>query len=302
MDTLIAMRSFIRVVETGSFSAVAKELNTNQATISKRVAALESELGSHLLVRGSRAHKLTETGQSYYERVVNILSEIEEAESEARSMTATPKGKLRVTVPTMFGGLYIAPVISTFLDTYPNIHLDLIFNEKMLHLVEEGIDLAIRLGDLKDSSMIAKQLGYDDLIIVASPTYLQNYSTPNHPRELKQHNCLVYSLSPKGTVWNFSNQKSDASVQITGNFQCDNGFGLMEMLLADAGIALMPSWLVTSYISSGKLTHILKDYYKRYPINAVYPANNYMPLKTKYFLDFMEKTIKNDPILSKKNK
>lgn len=298
MDTLNAMHSFVRVVETGSFSAVAKEQNTNQATISKRVAALESELGSRLLVRGSRIHKLTETGQSYYERVVNILDEIEEAESEARSLTTTPIGKLRVTVPTMFGSLYVAPVISEFLATYPKIQLDLKFNEKMLDLVEEGIDVAIRLGDLKDSSMIARRLGSDDLIIVASPTYLEKHSVPQHLNQLEKHNCLVYSLSTKGTVWHFSNQKPDASVQVSGNFQCDNGFGLIEMLLANAGIALMPSWLVGSYIASGQLVHILKDYYKRYPINAVYPMNRYMPLKTKCFMDFMERTIKTDPVLT----
>lgn len=300
MDTLIAMRSFVRVVETGSFSAVAKEQSTNQATISKRVAALESELGSRLLVRGSRIHKLTETGQSYYERVVNILHDIEEAESEARFLTAKPRGKLRVTVPTMFGSIYVAPVISEFLASYPEIHLDLKFNEKMLDLVEEGIDVAIRLGDLKDSSMIARKLGYDDLIIVASPTYLEKHSIPQHPSELEKHNCLIYSLSPKGTVWSFSNQKKDTAVHVTGNFQCDNGFGLMEMLLASAGIALMPSWLVASYVTSGQLVHILKDYYKRYPINAVYPMNRYVPLKTKCFMDFMAKTIKTDPVLSKK--
>lgn len=298
MDTLIAMRSFVRVVETGSFSSVAKEENTTQATISKRVAALESELGARLLVRGSRVHQLTETGQSYYERVVNILAEIEEAESEARSLTTTPRGKLRVTVPTMFGSLYVAPVISEFLATHPEIHLDLKFSERMLDLVEEGIDVAIRLGDLKDSSMIARRLGYDDLILVASPAYLKKHPIPQHPQDLKEHNCLVYTLSEKGTVWSFTNQPADSSVHATGNFQCDTGFGLMELLLANAGIAFMPAWSVASYIESGQLVHILKDYYRRYPINAVYPQNRYIPLKTKCFLDYMERTIKTDPVLN----
>lgn len=138
--------------------------------------------------------------------MINILAEIEQAESEARSPMTTPRGKLRVTVPTMFGCLYISPVIAKFLASYPEIELDLKFSERMLDLVEEGIDIAIRLGDLKDSSMIAKRLGYDDLIIVASPSYLKKHSIPQHPSELSQHNCLVYSLSEKGTVWSFSNQ------------------------------------------------------------------------------------------------
>lgn len=298
MDTLIAMRSFARVVETGSFSAVAKEQNTNQATISKRVAALESELGAKLLVRGSRVHKLTETGKGYYERVVNILHEIEEAESEARSLTARPRGKLRITVPIMFGSLYIAPVIPEFSATYPEINLDLRFNEKLVDLVEEGIDIAIRLGDLKDSSLIARRLGNDDLIVVASPAYLAQNSEPKHPDELKQHNCLLYSSGVKGDVWSFSSQNPEVVAQVNGNFQSNTGSGLKEMLLAGAGIAFMPTWSVAAYIKEGKLKHILKDYYRRYPINAVYSRDRYMPLKMKCFLDFMEKMIKTNPFLT----
>lgn len=298
MDTLIAMRSFARVVETGSFSAVAKEQNTNQATISKRVAALESELGAKLLVRGSRVHKLTETGKGYYERVINILHEIEEAESEASSLTARPRGKLRVTVPIMFGSLYIAPVIPEFLATYPEIDLDLKFSERFMDLVEEGVDIAIRLGDLKDSSLIARRLGNDDLIVVASPAYLAKNSEPKHLDELEQHNCLLYNSSVKGDIWSFSSHKPVVAVQVNGNFQSNTGSGLKEMLLAGAGIAFMPTWSVATYIKEGKLKHILKDNYRRYPINAVYSRDRYMPLKMKCFLDFMERIIKTNPNLS----
>lgn len=298
MDTLIAMRSFVRVVETGSFSTVAREQDTNQATISKRVAALEAELGTRLLVRGSRSHKLTEAGQSYYERAVNILNEIEEAESEARSLTSMPRGRLRITVPSLFGSLYVAPLISEFLATFPEIRLDMSFSEKMVNLVEENIEVAIRLGELKDSSMIARRLGSYKLIIVASPNYLKKHSEPQHPRELSKHNCLVYTLGSHGAVWSFTNQKADSSVNVSGNFQCDTGFGLMEMVLANAGIAFMPSWLVASHIESGQLIHILKNYFQSYPINAVYPQNRYISLKTKCFIDFMEKEIKTNPILS----
>lgn len=296
MDSVIAMRSFIRVVETGSFSAVARELNTNQATISKRIASLENKLGTKLLIRGSRDHTLTETGRTYFERVSNIIMEIDEAEAEASSLTATPKGHLKITVPTMFGSMYVAPVISEFLALYPEINLDIKFDENTVDLVREGIDLAIRLGDLQDSSMVAKRLGYDDLIMVASPQYLAKYSTPETLAQLAEHNCLIYSLSPKrGTVWTFT----DSSVEVTGNFQCDNGMGLMEMLLAHAGIALMPKWLVHDKLESGELVHILQSYFKRYPINAVFPKNRYTPLKIRSFMDFMEKTIKTDPVLSK---
>lgn len=300
MDSIVAMRSFIRVVETGSFSAVAREQNTNQATISKRIANLENRLGTKLLVRGSREHTLTETGKTYFERVSSILMEIDETEAEARSLTATPKGDLRVTVPTMFGNMYVAPVISEFLAMYPEINLDIKFDENMVDLVREAVDVAIRLGDLQDSSMVAKNLGHDELIIVATPDYLQMNSTPRVPIDLKDHNCLIYSLSPKrGTVWSFSDKSKVSEVEVTGNFQCDNGMGLMEMLLANAGIALMPKWMVNDEISSGKLIHIMKDYYKRYPISAVFPKNRYVPLKVRRFVEFLEKTFKTDPVLSK---
>lgn len=300
MDSIIAMRSFIRVVETGSFSAVAREQNTNQATISKRIASLEKKLGTRLLVRGSRRHSLTETGKTYFERVTNIVMEIDEAEAEARSLTAAPKGDLRITVPTMFGGMYVAPVISEFLATYPDINLDIKFDENMVDLVKEGIDVAIRLGDLQDSSMVAKNLGYDELIIVASPSYLSNHATLKSTEDLANHNCLIYSLSPKrGAVWVFSDKSETSSVEVTGNFQCDNGMGLKEMLMADAGIALMPKWLVDRELESGQLVHILKDSYKRYPISAVFPNNRYVPLKVRCFVAFMQKMIRTDPVLSK---
>lgn len=299
MDTILAMRAFVRVVETGSFSAVAKELDTTQATVSKRVAALEAELGVRLLVRGNRMHSLTETGQNYYERAVNILQELEEAEAQARSLIATPRGVLRVIVPSMFGSLYVAPVVPEFLATYPEIQLDLKFTEKMVDLVEGGIDVAIRLGDLKDSSLIAKPLGKDNLILVASPRYLAKHGEPQTTQQLNDHNCLIYSLSSKGTVWSFTDQPADTAVQATGNFQCDTGSGLMEMLLADAGISFMPYWLVEPYIASGKLVHILQPYHRRYPINAVYTQNRYVPLKTKSFLNFMTKTMRTDPVLSR---
>ncbi|AIW22856.1 LysR family transcriptional regulator [Vibrio coralliilyticus] len=300
MDSIVAIRSFIRVVETGSFSAVAKEQNTNQATISKRVAGLEKKLGTKLLVRGSRRHTLTEAGQAYFERVSHIVAAIDEAEAEARSLTATPKGHLKITVPTMFGSLYVAPIISEFLAAYPDIDLDIKFDENLVALVKEGIDVAIRLGDLQDSSMMAKTLGYDELIMVASPTYLERHPAPTRLEELNAHNCLIYSLSPKrGTVWTFNRTPGASEIPVSGNFQCDNGIGLKEMLLAHAGIALMPRWMVDKELRTGDLVHLLPDYAKRYPISAVFTNNQYVPLKVRVFLAFMETTIAADPVLSK---
>ena len=195
----------------------------------------------------------------------------------------------------MFGSLYIAPVLPDFLARHPDIQLDVRFSEKQLDLVEEGIDVAIRLGDLQDSSMIAKRLGSDDLIVVASPAYLDKHGTPGHPSELLQHNCLIYSLGARGNRWQFSGHPADTAVQVNGNFHCDTGFGLMEMLLAGAGVSLMPTWMVAPHIESGQLIRLLTGYHKRYPINAVYPGNAYVPLKTKSFLSFMANVMAADP-------
>ncbi|WP_425599122.1 substrate binding domain-containing protein [Vibrio coralliilyticus] len=225
---------------------------------------------------------------------------MDEAEAEARSLTATPKGHLKITVPTMFGSLYVAPVISEFLAAYPDIDLDIKFDENLVALVKEGIDVAIRLGDLQDSSMMAKTLGYDELIMVASPTYLERHPAPTRLEELNAHNCLIYSLSPKrGAVWTFNRTPGASEIPVSGNFQCENGIGLKEMLLAHAGIALMPRWMVDKELRTGDLVHLLPDYAKRYPISAVFTNNQYVPLKVRVFLAFMETTIAADPVLSK---
>lgn len=293
------MRSFVRVVETGSFTAVAKEQNTNQATISKRVASLEKQLGSLLLVRGGRTHVLTEVGKSYFQRALNILLAIDEAEAEARSVTANPKGVLRITAPSIFGGMYIAPTLPRFLNKYPRIQVDLVLEEKKTDLITEGIDVAIRLGELADSTLVAKKLGYHELIIVTSPEYLKSHSTPSTLKDLEQHNCLMYSLLPKkGTVWSLNTNSVAEDVEVSGNFQCDNGYGIKQMLLVNAGVALLPYWLVHNELKQGKLVRILKDYNKLYPINAVFPKSRYIPLKVRSFLDYLEEVVHLYPVIS----
>ncbi len=185
MDALRSMQSFVRIVETGSFTAVAKELNTTQATISKRLAALEKHLGVKLFVRGNRQHALTEAGKSYFQQVSRILDEIEQTEITTRSLTTTPRGHLRVSAPTMFGCMYLATPIARFLETYPDIKIDIKFDEKKIDLVKEGVDVAVRLGNLPDSSLVAKKLGRYQLIIVASPHYLNQHPCPSSLSELK---------------------------------------------------------------------------------------------------------------------
>lgn len=297
MSKLQAMRAFVRVVEAGSFSAAAHEQNTTQATISKRVSALEGMLGAQLLVRGSRDHSLTEVGRAYYERAVSILEDITEAEAEVNSGSNSPKGFLRVSAPLMFGTLFLSPLMPKFLERYPEIKLELLLSERKADLVAEGVDIAIRFSQLSDSSLIARYLGQDELIIVASPSYIAKHSEPRKLKELEGHNCLIYSLSPDLNKWSFTEPNRGSSVHIKGNFSCDNATGLLDMLLADAGICVMPRWYVAPYIESGQLVHLLQEYKKVLPMNAIYAQNRFVSSKMKCFLDFMSQAAKADPLL-----
>jgi len=294
MDKFLSMRAYVRVVETGSFSSTATEFNTTQATISKRVSALEGALGAQLLIRGSREHKLTEAGRSYYERASFILNELDEAESEVVGGEQSPKGFLRVSAPLMMGSLFLSPLIPSFLNLYPDISLELLLSERKADLVADGVDVAIRIGELSDSSMIARYLGQDELIIVASPLYISRYSEPKELKDLEGHNCMIYSLSPDLNRWSFSEPSLGASQQVQGNFQCDNATGLLDMLLADAGIALMPRWFVMPYIETGELVHLLPAYKKKMPIHAIYIQNRFVSTKLKCFLDFLSMEMKKE--------
>jgi DNA-binding transcriptional LysR family regulator len=299
MDKLEAMRSFVRVVQTGSFSVVAREENTSQATISKRVAALENSLGAKLLTRSSRNHTMTEIGQSYYERCLAILDDVEEAEEQVGSLTANPRGKLKVTAPVDFARLYIAPFIAEFLRTYPEIKIELKLDDKIVGLISEDIDIAVRVGQLVDSSLVANYLCKSPLIAVTTPRYIRAHEQPKHPDELQNHNCLVYSLSSKVNIWEFTHNGHKMAVQVNGNFQCDNGEAIIEVLLADMGIAYIPAWLAAPYIADGRLGQILIDYTMPLPINAVHTQKDFIPLKTRCFINFLKGKLEKNPLFNK---
>ena len=299
MDKFEAMRSFVRVVQTGSFSVVAREENTSQATVSKRVAALENFLGAKLLTRNSRNHTLTEVGQNYYERCLVILNEVDEAEEQVGSLTARPRGRLRVTAPIDFARLYIAPLIADFLRAYPEIKVDLKLDDKIVGLVSEDIDLAVRIGDLDDSSLIANRLGECPLIAVTTPRYLKMHGQISDPQELTQHNCLIYSLATRVNVWEFTHRENKLPIQVDGNFSCDNGEAIVEVLLADFGVAFIPAWLAAPHLAARRLTQILRNYTKPLPIYVIYPQKDFVPLKAKCFIEFLAIKMRENPLFNK---
>ncbi|WP_299794954.1 LysR family transcriptional regulator [uncultured Shewanella sp.] len=298
MDQLGAMRVFIRVVQTGSFSAAAREQNTSQATISKKVAALEAKLGIKLLTRSSRELSLTEAGNEYFDRSMAIIAELDEAEAIVRSQVASPKGTIRLTAPVVFGRLLLAPILPEFLSRYPEIKVDLALSDKHVDLISEGVDVAIRARQLEDSSLVARHLFDNPMFLVASSQYLEMQGEPTEPEALRRHNCLVYSLLKSVNIWHFRYNEKDISVPVNGNFQCDNGDAILEMVLKGGGLAQLPMWMVEEHLSAGRLKLVMPEYVVQpLPFNAIFPQSRYVPLKVRAFIDFIKLKLQQNPLV-----
>ncbi|ABV86231.1 LysR family transcriptional regulator [Shewanella pealeana] len=299
MDQIGAMKAFVRVVQTGSFSAAAREQSSTQATISKKVAALESLLGAKLLTRSSRELSLTEVGAVYFENCVAIIAELDEAQAQVRSQQASPKGILRVAAPVVFGCQFIAPILGEFLIRYPEIKVDLMLSDKHVDLVAEGVDLAIRAKQLEDSSLVARHLFDNPLITVASPEYLKRFTQPKEPQELRAHNCIVYSMLKSVNIWHFEQAKGGGdkiSVPVGGNCRCDNGEAILQLALDGVGIAQLPTWMVDKHINQGKLQRMMPNYLSHpLPFNAIYPQSRYVPLKVRCFIDYLKQCLAEEP-------
>lgn len=298
MDQLIAMRTFVKVVQTGNFSAAAREQNTSQANMSKRVSGLESLLGAKLLTRTSRELSLTEVGSEYYQKCLAILAELDEADAVIRSETASPKGTLKIAAPIAIARLVLAPLIKSFIEQYPEINIDLAASDSQVDLIAQGIDIAIRAKKLEDSSLVARHLFDNPMLLVASPDYIQQRGIPNVPDDLKQHNCIVYSLLTSINIWRFTKESKEGkkgkedqefSIAVKGNFQSSNGDTNLEVALTGLGIVQLPIWMVHEHLNSGRLVQVLSDYKAvSIPLNAIYPQNRYVPLKVRCFVDFLK--------------
>jgi DNA-binding transcriptional LysR family regulator len=296
MDQLSAMRAFVRVAETRSFSAAARSSGTTQATISKRIAALEEMLGVKLLIRSSREQALTEAGQDYFDRCLPILEAVDEAENLARSSTNNPRGLLRITASADFGRPVLMPLLRKFMRHYPDISIDLVLSNYSLDLIAGGIDIAIRAGHFEDSSLVAKPLGNMPLCLVAAPAYLEKHGRPKHPNELVDHECMLYSPAENPRRWYFKDKGKTISVIVNGRFQCDDGDIILDMVLSGNGMTILPYWMVYEQLDSGELALLLADFaMPPGDIKMVYPDRKHLPLKTRYFLDFMAEQGKEHP-------
>lgn len=275
---------FVAVAELSSFTAAAARLGTSVVQVSRKVSALEQRLDVKLLHRTTRNVRLTEAGQLYYDQCKQLVEGLEEAELAVTQMQQEPKGLLKVTAPVTFGEQHIAPLAHKFLQDYPQVSLDLNLTNRTLDLVENGIDVAIRLGRLKDSSLIAKRLGDRQLSVCASPTYLSEYGTPTSLEQLNQHQCLLGTLD----YWRFREQGVERSLRLNGRIRCNSGLALLDACKAGLGLAQLPDYYVTEALAQGELQEVLTDYRDaREGIWAVYTPNRNLSAKARLFVDYL---------------
>jgi DNA-binding transcriptional LysR family regulator len=288
MDRLTSLTVFGRVVECGGFSAAARRLNMSVTMVGNHIQSLEDRLGVRLLNRTTRKVSLTETGKYYYERSSQILSDLEEADLAVGALTSTPRGTLKLYTSTHITR-FLSPVVGEYLSLYPSVSLDLSIGERMVDLVEEGYDLAIRTTLPPDSSLVARRLTPWRHVLVSSPDYLETHSVPVSPKDVAAHNCLRYAYYPYGDEWRFFNPAGEqVSVKVSGNIVTTSAEVLRYMALNGQGIFLAPSFLIVDDLAAGKLVRLLPDYKPaEFSINAIYPNRAHLPTKTRIFIDFV---------------
>lgn len=286
MSHLADMEIFARVVATGNMSAAARELGLSPAVISKRLSRLEERLGTRLLQRTTRQVAMTEAGQGYHERILAILASIEEAENFVTRRSSDARGTLKISVPTTFGRMHIAPYLVPFMRKNPELTVNMMLSDELVDIVGEGYDLAIRIAELSDSSLVAKRLAPVRRILVASPAYLQEHGTPTKITDLDDHICL----SPHNNEpWRLEGPEGAVTLRPVGPIQTNSSEVIREAVLAGMGIAQRSTWDIGPELSQGKLVHILPEYAasSNLAIHAVYPSRQFLPAKTRFFIDYL---------------
>lgn len=283
-----AIPVFVAVVECGSFSRAGEKLGTSKSAVSKRITLLEQRLGVRLFHRNTRRLSLTEAGEQYFEYARKAHALACEGEDAVAELQSEPRGVLRVSVPMTFGRLHLAPLIPGFLERYPHVQLDLSMDDQRVDLVEKGYDLAVRIGSLPDSSLVARRIAPCLSVICASPDYLARQGAPQTPEELSDHNCLFFSYFQGGAEWSFNSPVGMVRVQPRGNYRANNSEALRDALLAGLGICQMPTFIVGNDLAEKRLVPVLTDYpLPKHSIYAVFPERKHMPGKVRAFLDFL---------------
>lgn len=294
MDRFEAMQVFCKVVEIGSFAGAAERLDMSTSAVSRQVAQLEALLNARLLNRTTRRISLTENGRAYYERCLQLLADLEETEEMVGTHTSSPRGTLRLTAPISFGASHLAPALGAYAKLYPGMKFDVMLADRAVDLIEDGLDLAIRVGYLGSQNLVARQIGSTRILLCASPAYLAARGTPETPEDLAGHDCLTYAYASNSNQWGFEHAlEGTRQIRVSGSIHANNGSLLGELAAAGLGITHAPDFILGPLVAQGRLVRILPDWQTRtLPISAVYPSRKHLSAKVRSFVSFMEDWLK----------
>jgi DNA-binding transcriptional LysR family regulator len=289
MDKLTSMTVFVRVAKAGSFAGGASELGISRAMATKHIMQLESSLGTRLFNRTTRSLSLTDVGASYLERCQQVLTDVEEMEAAVTHLQTEPRGVLKISAPPVIGATHITRAVAEFLKIHPDLTVDMILQSSPGDLIDEGIDIAIYLGDLDDTSMVARKLGSSPMVICASPEYLAKHGTPKTPEDLYQHSCLINWASTPRNKWKFKGKIGYITVSVSGRMQSNVADANRIAAINGLGLVMLATYVVGRDIERGKLVPVLENYVlPPLDIHAVYPHRKYLSAKVRRFLDFLQ--------------
>ena len=300
MENLAGMAVFAAVVEARSFSSAAVRLALSKSAVSKQVSRLEDRLGARLLNRTTRRLSLTEVGETFYRHCVRVLEEAEAAEQAVTHLHEEPRGRIKINAPMSFGILHLADAIPDFLARYPQITVDIDLSDRFVDLIEEGYDLAIRIANLNDSSLIARRLAPVRRIVAGSPDYFAKHGVPERPADLKHHNCLRYTYVVDGREWRFRGPDGEETIEVSGSMRANNSDVLRGAALAGAGLMMTPTFIVGDEVRAGRLLPVLTEFeIADLGIYAVYPHKRHLSPKVRAFVDFLAGRYGDDPYWDK---
>jgi DNA-binding transcriptional LysR family regulator len=289
MDRFHAITAFAAVVQAGSFARAAERLDLSVSAVSRQVAELETHLGARLLNRSTRRLSFTESGQAFYERCVQLLADLSEAEEEVGASAVVPRGTLKLTASISFGARYLAPAIADFRRTHPELRFDVELSDRVVDLIDAGIDLALRIGEIGSQALIGRRIGVAQMICCAAPSYLARHKAPRAPADLAAHPCLTYAYSSGGNVWRFLDASGTVhEVKASGPVHANNGEMLCALARAGVGISLEPDFIVADDVRAGRLVALLPGYVApAIDIHAAYPSRRHLSAKVRVFIDFL---------------
>lgn len=297
MGKLDELEAFIKVVEVESFSEAGRQLGISKSYVSKQISRLEDRLGARLLNRTTRQLTLTDVGAMFYERCVEVVAELDQAELAVTELQGTPRGVLRLSLPMSFGVRYLSPVIADFMSNYRDLSVEIAFSDRVVNIVDEGFDLAVRIGHLKDSSLFARKVAGTSMHVVASPALIERLGMPQHPAALKDYPCLKYTYQSTGLGWRFvSPEGEEVTIKPEGPLLTNNGDAIMEAARHGVGMAVLPDFFVNELVERGELVKVLDDWQcGEGGVWAVYPHNRHLSAKVRLFVDFLAERFAKTP-------